>query len=280
MHTPHLNCNLCNSSNCELFLTTKYDSLFRCQSCGLVFASSRIQDSNEHYSKDYFIENYLNEEYKTRRLQQAKQRLKEIKGFKGQGRLLDIGCGTGDFLKIANDSGYQAEGAEISNFAQEYCQSQGLKVYLGNLVSLNLPESSFDCITMWDLIEHVSDPGAYLKEAKRLLKNDGLLALKTPNVDLELFKIIRLFNRIIPQISYLLHPYKHLFYFSPETLSKPLELCGFQILKIKMVDELKKKVYHKDLIKSLIKRAYFNSIKNYLRCKGIKESFIIFARKR
>lgn len=280
LSTLNLTCNLCDSNSCKIFLTTRLDRLFRCQRCGLIFVASRIKDVDSHYSKDYFLENYLDEKYRPGRLNQARQRLKEIKEIQTGGRLLDIGCGTGDFLKIAGDSGYQAEGTEISSFAQECCQAQGLKVYLGNLAGLNLPRSSFDCITMWDIIEHLSDPKAYLKESRRLLREEGLLALKTPNVTLELFKIIKLFNSIIPQTSYLLHPSKHIFYFTPETLGKLLELCGFQILKVKKVDELKKKVYHKVLGKSLIKRAYFNSIKNCLKWAGIKESFIIFARKR
>jgi len=272
-------CNLCNSGNCELFLTNRFGNLFKCNNCDFIFALPKTKTVCELYSEGYHRENYINDKYRLGRITQANERACDIKEFLENGKLLDIGCSVGYFLKSANDFGFDAKGVEISDFARDFCQRQGFKVYSGNLTALDLPEGSFDCITMWDFVEHLPDPKVYIKEAWYLLKKNSILALKTPNASLEFFKIIKLLSYFIPQTSYLLHPDKHLVYFTPEVLSKLLESCGFSVLKIKMVDEIKKKNYHKSRIKSFIKRVYFNSIKNYLKLRGFKESFIIFARK-
>ena len=98
------------------------------------------------------------------------------------GRLLDVGCGTGGFLKeLCRDSKWQAVGVDISERALETARQQGLTVQCGELDSLHLPAASFDVVTLWEVIEHVPNPRGMLLEIHRLLKPAGVLLMSTPN---------------------------------------------------------------------------------------------------
>ncbi|NMH28420.1 class I SAM-dependent methyltransferase [Flavobacterium silvaticum] len=108
-----------------------------------------------------------------------KSKLNLIQPWKAaNSRLLDIGAGTGDFLSEATKSGWQTTGFEPSESAR--------KIALGKEVTLtddlkNLPDSSFDAITMWHVLEHVPDVDVQILELKRLLKPTGILVIAVPN---------------------------------------------------------------------------------------------------
>src|SRR5439155_6595773 len=99
-----------------------------------------------------------------------------------KGRLLDVGCALGDFLMEAKDAGWDVEGVEISHYAAQRARARGLRVTAGRLEELDLPAASFDVITLYDAIEHLTDPVATLAAVHRLLVPGGLLHLVTPYV--------------------------------------------------------------------------------------------------
>jgi SAM-dependent methyltransferase len=86
----------------------------------------------------------------------------------------------------------------------------------------NLPEAHFDVVTMWDVIEHLTDPRAALELAHRLLRPDGLLVIHT--IDIE-SPFARLMGARWPWLMEM-----HLTYFSRRTLREMLETCGFRVL--------------------------------------------------
>jgi SAM-dependent methyltransferase len=100
-----------------------------------------------------------------------------------KGRLLDVGCGNGDFLQFAQRAGWEAIGVDPDPKAVEIARARGLTVHLGTLETLQEPPESLQGITMNHVIEHVHDPRATLTRCYRLLKPGGWLWLETPNLN-------------------------------------------------------------------------------------------------
>ena len=119
-----------------------------------------------------------------------KQKVKLINSFKTQDKeLLDIGCGTGDFLKVAQQSGWKVSGAEPNKKARKLAYEK-LKQTSGDHNDFNLEKDIqfylekgliFDVISMWHVLEHVPNPEEYISDLKKLLKPQGVLIIAVPN---------------------------------------------------------------------------------------------------
>ena len=97
---------------------------------------------------------------------------------KSKGSILDIGAGTGDFLVVAKENGWQITGIEPSSKAKEIAINKGV-FFVDN--SSILENNAFDVITMWHVLEHVPDIENQIKELKRLLKPNGTILIAVPN---------------------------------------------------------------------------------------------------
>ena len=97
---------------------------------------------------------------------------------KSKGRILDIGAGTGDFLNVAKDNGWETIGIEPSDRAKGIAIKKGIDFVKA---TIDLENHSFDVITMWHVLEHVPDLDYQIKELKRLLKPSGTLIVAVPN---------------------------------------------------------------------------------------------------
>jgi len=145
--------------------------------------------------------------------------------FRQGGRLLDIGCGIGNFLNQMSNLGWKAEGLDTDSQVVQICRDAGLKARQGTLESQNYPDNYFDAITMKHVIEHLFDPVGLLKECKRILKPDGRLVLLTPNFEStghNTFKSLWL-GLDVP---------RHLFLFTAKTLSETIQKGGLNVVKI------------------------------------------------
>ncbi len=98
-----------------------------------------------------------------------------------KGRLLDVGCGDGSVLKVAQELSWSAEGVDFDARAVDAARRKGLSVRLGRLAEQCYPDESFDLVLMSHAIEHVHDPLATLREIRRVLRPGGKLAVTTPN---------------------------------------------------------------------------------------------------
>jgi len=98
-----------------------------------------------------------------------------------KGRMLDVGCGDGSVLKLAQELGWNAEGVDFDARAVGTARRKGLSVRLGRLAEQRYPDESFDLVLMQHVIEHVHDPLATLREVRRVLRKSGTLVLTTPN---------------------------------------------------------------------------------------------------
>jgi 2-polyprenyl-3-methyl-5-hydroxy-6-metoxy-1,4-benzoquinol methylase len=106
--------------------------------------------------------------------------LTRIESEVGKGRILDIGCATGDFLKVARNRGWQVLGADPSA-ARAQVEAAGIALVGTNVHDVDVDEGTLDAITFWDVLEHVTNPMADLAQARRLLKPHGVLALTVPD---------------------------------------------------------------------------------------------------
>jgi len=99
------------------------------------------------------------------------------------GKVLDIGCGTGDRLDVFRTLGFEASGVETSDSADYAKEQLKLNVIKGDLVSAHFPDNFFDIVTLYNVLEHTHNPMRVCKEVNRILKEDGFLVIQVPNKD-------------------------------------------------------------------------------------------------
>lgn len=213
-------CNLCGDNKARFLLSKDGFDLYRCASCGLAFTCPQPSDVAEQYNCSYFD---LYRKRRAFRLKRAARRLQAIELLAQPGRLLDIGCSLGYFVEAANLRGWNASGVEISSCASGEARAMGLDVKTGILQDAGYADGAFDCVTMWDVLEHVPDPLAHMREVHRVLVEGGLAVIGTPDIGHIKFKIDGAGWRHIK-------PDQHLFYFDRNTISRLLSLAGFDLV--------------------------------------------------
>ncbi len=201
----------------------RHHTIVQCRQCGLVYTDPR-PDGHDIVETYQAVEDPLYLEEREGRVLTFEHHLKPMERLTGppDGRpLLDVGCYTGVFVEIAGQRGWQAWGVEPSRWAVEQAQKRGLHVVQGMLDTADLPEGYFDVVTLWDVIEHVTDPKGTLQQARRLLKPNGWIVVHTIDID-SLFA--RLMGGRWPWLMEM-----HIYYFSRRTLRRMLEQCGFRV---------------------------------------------------
>jgi SAM-dependent methyltransferase len=242
-------CNLCGSTEYTLrFPDTRPASLngmgweaFRCThpgygvhppivtcaQCGFVFTNPRptfevIRQNYESVEDPLYLRERGAREITFRHHLRAFHR---CTGPANGRRLLDVGAYVGVFVEVAAGAGWDAWGLEPSLWGSAYAQEHGLNVVRGVLENTDFEPESFDALTMWDVIEHLSDPLADLRHAYALLKPGGWMAVHTMDID-SLFA--RLMGTRWPWLMEM-----HVYYFSRRTLGAMLERAGFRVARIR-----------------------------------------------
>jgi SAM-dependent methyltransferase len=173
------------------------------------------------YSRDYFETDFPASGTEGQ-VQLAQRRLDRIEREVPVGSLLDVGCGPGRFLGAARQRGWEAAGLDVSPAAAAMARSaSGVRVFEGELTGPRPPElEPVDVLTMWDVLEHLTDPVAALAEALGWLKPNGLLIVQTENVNS--ITASWMGSRWEQFVQF------HLYHFSPSTLRSALERSGFE----------------------------------------------------
>ncbi len=141
------------------------------------------------------------------------------------GRILDVGCGNGYFLKWMKEHGWETYGVEISNSACQIAEKNGITVFNGELRGARYPSNYFDVVTMNQVLEHVYSPRAYFREIKRILKPNGLLIACVPNFN-------SFESHLFGSNWLALEVPRHLYFFTPQTLTALAQSEGFQLEKL------------------------------------------------
>lgn len=151
--------------------------------------------------------------------------IRHLPATKPGGRLLDIGCGNGNFLRIASGLGYDVTGLETDPSAVQVARSLGFDVVDGALPDTGLEAGTFDSVTLNHVLEHLHDPVAGIREIYRLLKGSGRFWLQLPNIDARGHALYGPAWRG-------LEPPRHLVLPSLGTLEERLKSTGFSRVKL------------------------------------------------
>lgn len=144
---------------------------------------------------------------------------------KNSNRLLDIGCGNGDFLFVARRLGYRAQGLDIDPEAAEAGRSAGLDIRVGKVPESGLTREKFDQITLSHVIEHLHNPVSALREIHSLLKTGGRIWISCPNIDSE-------GHHLFADAWRGLEPPRHLVLFNFASLAGALARVGFNRIQL------------------------------------------------
>lgn len=235
-----LTCPICNGSNLNSFLICEDHTVSRetfnivqCISCSFKFTNPRPSEDKlgEYYKSEEYIShsntkkgivNYL---YQTVRKYTLLKKLQLISKFYKTGNILDIGCGTGEFLNICKKAKWNVLGIEpdvdarkmaIENYNIDVKEETELK---------NLTDVSFELISMWHVLEHVPRLNERMEEIKRILKNDGIIIIAVPNcnsLDAKIYKN----NWAAYDVP------RHLYHFTPNDIEKLALKHGLKCIRI------------------------------------------------
>lgn len=228
-------CLSCGSREHSPIFTRNGYELVRCGACQLAYIRNPpSQDVLEHlysFADEYHSEFADSATAREQFLKRGRLYLRYLSKHARSGRLLDLGCSAGFFMKVARDSGWTVAGLEFSrDSAAVGRRLYGLDIAPGSLCDCDLPEHSFDAITLWDVIEHLPDPMAAMRRAHALLKPGGLVGISTPDIDGLYPQASLPIGRLI---NYWTHaePPAHLTQFSTKTLSSLMHRAGFEVVE-------------------------------------------------
>lgn len=188
------NCSVCSNpvASESLFAqdhTVSHErfTIMQCDACGFRYTSPR--PGQDRIGEYYLSENYISHVEKATTLKDHLYHLVRRRAIRNKyhliarhqasGNALDIGCGTGDFLAYLKHKGYAAHGVEVSPAARQIAVAKGLSVS-PTLAELD-PSIQFNVITLWHVLEHLSDPRSTLMELFKRCSNGGLLVIAVPD---------------------------------------------------------------------------------------------------
>ena len=204
----------------------------QCSGCGLV----QLNSVPVPYYKEVIRAVGISPEIKKFRLKQFNNFVKKF-FLKGK-KVIEIGCGQGEYLGILDQLGIQAFGLEYSKKNVKECIKKGLKVQKGFLEKENykLEKAPFDGFFMLSFLEHLPDPNSTLRGIYNNLKENAVGFVEVPNFDMILRK--KLFSEFITD---------HLLYFAKDTLTTTLKLNRFEVLECK-------EVWHNYIISATVRK--------------------------
>lgn len=249
-------CILCGSSeSVPLYITFErmfgYGGKFflkECSKCSLAFLNPQPADSQlkKYYpSKDYYIykrsskkgpigiireylvAHYYSPSFLSLLMGTFIKNVPAMPSCVENGKILDLGCGTGDTLVLLKKLGWDVYGMDIDGNAISIGGKRGLSnLKVGTYKDLDrYPDDYFDAIRLYHVIEHLDDPSFCLSLIRKKLKKNGELVMGTPNIE-------SLVSKIFKAYWYNLDSPRHLFIFSPRTLRMLVEKNGFSVKKI------------------------------------------------
>jgi 2-polyprenyl-3-methyl-5-hydroxy-6-metoxy-1,4-benzoquinol methylase len=190
-------CPICNNTEQEVFLSVKDHmitqeqfSIVRCKGCGFHFTNP-IPDPNkigDYYKSEEYVSHssskkgIINFLYGVVRKRTLNQKVVWLNQSANGKTLLDVGCGTGHFLRTAKAHGYGVTGIDPDEDARRFAKEENGIEPLPQQELYGLPENSFDAITMWHVLEHVYELNADLAKMATLLKPDGVFMIAVPNM--------------------------------------------------------------------------------------------------
>lgn len=250
--TEDVLCPICSIAPKPFAVDLNGFTLCRCPRCSLEFLSPRLtfDELAEQIYTEHYIPNCGGDPDADLRPMFERQ-LANIERLAGKkGRVLDIGCGTGDFLTFAAERGWAIAGADIMDYTGG--RLSDCPLYAGRLSEIDFGGETFDAVRMNHVIEHTQDPVAEMRICRELLRPDGILFVSVPNIAGLSSRAKNLQSRFRLKSKPWRHyaALHHLFYFSPATLKAAAECAGLRVV------ETHTPVLHKASRSALSERLY------------------------
>lgn len=247
LSADQFSCTLCkNKTGKMVFEWEEGYQLFKCDHCGAVSPNIEKENIESVYnSNDYYerIMRAIHNQYEYRKEQFGKNRYDYIINRLGltpsKVKVLDVGCGAGYFLSVLKDNNVSCKGLEVTPHLVKYCQDRGLNVGLNKLSEE--PNGEYDVITLFDVLEHLSNPVLMMDTVERKLKKGGHCIIFTPNIDSVGFELMQAKQNT-------LSPFEHLCFLNDKSLdyllSKvDLTLTSVETFGLDIMDYLLMKEY-------------------------------------
>ncbi len=226
------------ASATHLVIESRY-RLFRCADCRTQFLRAREAEPEESQywvHKQYKFDVYGSSDVKRDYDQRYRMILDRAVREGGEvSSVVDFGCGSGNFLSFAERGGLKATGVDVDATAVAAAQSNRLRAFLSSELDAHVEDHSVDMVTLWDVIEHISDPGTFLSDVLRKLRPNGLLIIETPDGTFPVRPVARFLHyisagriRLVRRLYY----WEHKVYFSVEGLRRLLASHGCEVLTV------------------------------------------------
>lgn len=213
-----MGCRICGAG-ASLWSDRGDVTLYRCTVCGFVSGRASRSIPAEQRYEDYYCRpapappDTRYHEWLTR-----------AEAVVGRGRLLEVGAGSGGFVRAAVARGWDVDATEISKGAIDGLLAAGATVFMGDVAAARYPDRRFDLVVSVEVIEHLPAPMAHLAELCRVTRPGGLLLLTTPNFDGLSRRCLGVRWRVIDP--------EHLGYFTPSTLCCTVRQSGYREVRV------------------------------------------------
>jgi len=225
----HRSCPICSGKRTAYAFSHEGYRICRCDDCTFMFVNPQPSDEvlAKIYNETYFIGSMSGESGIAQDVKRATARhyLRLMELYCGsplRGRVLEIGCGRGEFILEAVEHGLEAVGVEYAEASASQARAlvEGrARILTGDIDSANLPDGSFDYCVFADVIEHVRDPAAFIERVWRALKPGGTVFIATPSIDSPTARLMR--------ENWMEFKLEHLSYFNRHTLDQLLHRHHF-----------------------------------------------------
>ena len=225
-------CPLCSKDKKTIIFIKEGFEHYKCQNCSMVYVNPILNEEKLHNF-------YQDEESYNKVLTNSLQIDLDIKRFNycldiieqycpKKGNILDVGAGAGIFLEVAMGRNWEPLAIEFNSFCIKRIKSLGIDCISKPIEEVNLPKESFDCITLWAVLEHLQEPKKMLKNINELLKPNGILVILVPNIN-------SLAARIMHEKCGTFSGDAHINFFNDMTLKNIQEKAGFKVLEVETV---------------------------------------------
>jgi 2-polyprenyl-3-methyl-5-hydroxy-6-metoxy-1,4-benzoquinol methylase len=225
-------CPICKTAEPAFYFNyNATQSIYKCNQCALQFLSPQLDDMalTKLYSENYYIAWGLkgdaeNESIKHMKISTFNLRLDLISKFRKSGKILDVGCATGYFLEAAKTKGYESYGVEFSDYSANIAKTKfgDGHIFKGTLEQSHFENGMFDVITMSDLIEHVRNPIETLQKAHRLLSENGIIMIMTPDTGSLSYKLMKQ--------KWTHYKLEHFYYFNQKAIQQAALQSSFELV--------------------------------------------------
>ncbi len=222
-------CPLCGEDVPKIIFRKNGGVYVKCGSCDMVYLNPVMRDEalEAYYRNNNCLQASAHNEESDFYTQIYSRGLEKIKMFAEKGSLLDIGCSGGFFLNLARNDGWRTFGLELNKAEAGIASKMGHEIWNAPVSQCN-SGVKFNCITLWDVFEHIKDGALYLLNLKKLLAKNGVLFLQTPNVG-------SLAARSLHERCNMFDGIEHVNLYSPETIIRFCDINNFKVLYMESV---------------------------------------------